>query len=51
VKNVSKIVLCCGKRRCATVETTEYGYEIKDDYGGTAKLTKDEMEKLRSMKF
>ena len=42
-----KIMLCGRAKCCPTVETTEYGYEIKDDYSGKVKLTKKEMNLLR----
>jgi len=42
-----KIVLCGRAKCCPTIETTEYGYEIKDDFGGIVKLTKEELNKLK----
>ena len=42
-------MMLCGKpgKCCASIDIIEYGYEIKDDFGGVVKLTKDEFELLR----
>jgi len=44
---MSKVVLCGRPQGCCpTLEADEYGWEIKDDFGGIVKLTKEEMELL-----
>jgi len=44
---MTKVVLCGGRKCCAEVTTTDYGYEISDDFGGSVQLTKEEMELLK----
>ena len=46
-----KIVICRGKRCCPTVETTNDGFVIKDDYGGEVKFTKEEMKVFKEKMF
>ncbi len=43
-----KITLCSRPNACCpTVETTEYGFTVKDDFGGSVKLTKEQMRILK----
>ena len=42
-----KVVLCRGRRCCPTIETNEYGYLIKDDYGGEVRLNEAEWQDIR----
>ena len=46
-----KKILCGRARCCPTIETTEYGYEIRDDFGGVVKLKKEELEKLKEIEL
>jgi len=47
-----KYVLCGRKNGCCpTIEDTEYGYTIKDDFGGEVKLTKAEFNLLKYEAF
>jgi len=45
-KQGESILLCCGKARCPSLKksSTNKGlYELKDDFGGAVKLTKDQL--------
>ena len=44
---MEKIILCCGRGACPEVTSTDYGYEISDDFGGTVQLTEEEMRILK----
>ncbi len=42
--------LCCGRAKCAEITligTEPDQYEIKDDYGGSVVLNKDELKMLK----
>ena len=46
----NKIFLCCGKARCPSIvkdEETTDSYIVTDDYEGSVKLTKDQLEAVR----
>jgi len=48
--NQWKFTLCRGNGSCCPVITeTESGYVIADDFGGSVKLTTDQMSLLRSV--
>lgn len=48
--NQTTVRLCRkGSSCCPTVESTEEGYEIKDDFGGNVKLTKDQFTMLKEV--
>lgn len=48
--NPWKFTLCRGNGSCCPIITeTEYGYTIADDFGGTVKLTADQMSLLRTV--
>ena len=39
----NKVFMCCGKANCPSVEINEEGLvEIKDDYGNSVKMEKEE---------
>lgn len=41
----NKIFMCCGKANCPSVEINSEGLiEIKDDYGNSVKMKKEEAE-------
>ena len=46
-----KINLCGRAKCCPTLEKVDDGYEIKDDYGGKVKLTRENLEKLQKAKI
>ena len=46
----NKVFLCCGKTRCPSItkdEGTTDSYIVTDDYEGSVKLTKDQLEAVR----
>lgn len=41
----NKIFMCCGKANCPSVEINDEGLvEIKDDYGNSVKMKKEEAQ-------
>lgn len=44
----NKIFMCCGKANCPSVEINDEGLiEIKDDYGNSVKMKKEEAALLK----
>ena len=44
----NRIFMCCGKANCPSVEINEEGLvEIKDDYGNSVKMKKEEASLLK----
>lgn len=46
----NKVFLCCGKTRCPSIvkdQETADSYIVTDDYEGSVKLTKDQLEAVR----
>lgn len=46
----NKVFLCCGKTRCPSIvkdESSIDSYIVTDDYKGSVKLTKDQLEAVR----
>ena len=44
----NRIFMCCGKANCPSVEINEEGLvEIKDDYGNSVKMKKEEAALLK----
>lgn len=44
----NKILLCCGKSGCPSIEKAKKGmYKIKDDHGGSVLLDKDHLSAIR----
>lgn len=47
-KEEGKIFMCCGKANCPSVELDSDGLvEIKDDYGNSVKMKKEEASLLK----
>lgn len=44
----NKVFMCCGKANCPSVEINDEGLvEIKDDYGNSVKMKKEEAALLK----
>lgn len=45
----NRIFMCCGKAKCPSVEVNEEGLiEIKDDYGNSVKMKKEEATLIKA---
>ena len=51
LENNNSIRLCGGRSCCPLVTKEEDGYTITDDYGGSVKLTFDEMRMIKDPEF
>ena len=50
INKSSVVFLCRGSGCCPSVQKTDDGIEIKDDFGGTVRMTDEQFSILKEMK-